>query len=153
MNSNEVRYWMTRNTQTVQMDDSLALAYSKMLDQNIRHLLVTDKIGHSIGVLSDRDLFKAMTVNRSEEATIFETPQVDFDPYLRTQDMMSWPAITVQEHARLDEACDKLIENKCSALVVQNERTGHACGIITTTDLLRARSIMLKKESESQKNV
>jgi len=55
-----VSHVMTRNVIVAKIDESLNTAAHKMLDHGIRHLPVVDDAGRLIGIISIRDVVKAL---------------------------------------------------------------------------------------------
>ena len=60
-----VESFMTREPVTVKPDDPLPLAASKMVEGGFRHLPVVDEDGRPIGVVSVRDVLRALLAGGS----------------------------------------------------------------------------------------
>lgn len=114
----------TRDLIVARFDESLDAAYATLMSARIRHLPVVNENDELIGIISDRDFYRAMLA----EPAIFE-------PTDRVEDYMSWPVATIEESKSVADAARILIDRKISALVVTRERS--AVGILTTEDLLR----------------
>ncbi|GAB6148811.1 CBS domain-containing protein [Stetteria hydrogenophila] len=52
--------YMTRNPAVVRPEDPLPLAASKMVEGGFRHLPVVDNTGRLVGLLSDKDVLRAI---------------------------------------------------------------------------------------------
>ncbi len=102
--------------------ESITDAYVKMCDHQIRHLLVFDESQKLIGVLSDRDILRALFYSEKKME-------------LKVSDFMSWPILKVKEQQGLVEIINKMQESKVSAIIVEND-FGIVVGIITTEDLI-----------------
>jgi CBS domain-containing protein len=55
---------MTRKIIKIQADMPMHLAYKEMQKNGIRHLPVVDMVGKLVGILSDRDVQRAVNVVR-----------------------------------------------------------------------------------------
>ena len=140
---------MSKRLVSLKMEDSVRTAYQIMKDRKIRHLPVTDDSGEIIGILSDRDLQRAMTphpdrVQAGEEAAI------EFNPRFKAKDFMSWPVQAVDNTLSLEKVADRMVRDKISALLVQETHVhgSRVVGIVTTDDLLRVLITMLKDDPE-----
>lgn len=127
---------MSKNIITVSNAASLEAAYKIMLDKNIRHLPVVNEEGLLCGILSDRDIQRAMT-SEIKEGLGIKMESVSFNPNSRVCDYMTWPAKSVTHEATLSEVTDKMLKDRVSAYLIENEE-GIIVGIVTTDDLLRA---------------
>jgi acetoin utilization protein AcuB len=126
---------MSKKLITVRYDDSVRKAYQLMQDKKIRHLPVSDERGAVIGILSDRDLQKAMRPQQD----------VEFDDALLVKDFMSWPVRTIAKSVSVEHVTTRMLNEKVSALLVVDHAHG-AAGIITTDDLLKLLLTLLQKE-------
>lgn len=133
---------------TVELEDSLLKAFQLMRDQGIRHLPVTDPRGEIIGVLSDRDLQRAMKPHKSMEMP--DEMSVEFDRSHRVRDFMSWPVLSVSADTPIEDVARRMLREKVSAYLVAS-RGGRFRGIITTDDLLLTLIQLLEKEGSSAK--
>ncbi len=122
---------MHKNVITIKPDESLLDAYKIMKDKNIRHLPVVDINLRPIGILSDRDIQRAMINKKLSEFQIESHLPGD----ITVSDFMSWPVYTIDHETSLSHAAKILIQQKVSCLVVENSN-GQICGILTTEDLL-----------------
>jgi acetoin utilization protein AcuB len=108
---------MTRQVETVSIDDAALNAREKMKSHRIRHLVVLD--GKDVaGVVSSRDL-DAMGLSPGG-------PQVE--------DVMTYPAMAVGPDATIRRAANLLRGRTMGCLPVMDE--GKLVGILTTTDIL-----------------
>jgi len=136
---------MSKKLVTVRLDDSVRKAYQIMQDRKIRHLPVSDGTGEIIGILSDRDLQRAMTP-KTEISRDFEEA-VEFDESFLVKDFMTWPVRTVSRGVLVEEVARRMLQEKVSAFLVMDP--GHvASGIITTDDLLKLLIKLLQREPD-----
>ena len=113
---------MTRNVVTLTPSQTFAEAVTIMANRSFRHFLVVHPDGTLAGVLSDRDLFRAMArVTNWQAKTVNElmTP----DPY------------TVTPQTRLSVTVAEILSRRINCLPVVDD-SGKVCGILTSTDLL-----------------
>jgi acetoin utilization protein AcuB len=127
---------MTKTLLTIAWNRPMEEANRIMEEQRIRHLPVTDKEGLVIGILSNRDVNRAMNPSRP-----------GFAPDSVVSDFMSWPAITVDENASVHDIAEGMIDEKVSAFLV-TRGGAEVVGIVTTEDLLR---LLLKMLEERKK--
>ena len=113
---------------------TMAEAFNLMTKTPSRHLPVVDDNGSLVGLISDRDIKKAMTIDQADYLSA-KTPQPEFDPNARVRDFMSTPVETIPETATMRTAAAAMLKKEISSLVVMRGET--AVGILTTTDLLR----------------
>jgi CBS domain-containing protein len=139
-----LRAFATRDLVVIPWDESLENAYLMMARHRVRHLPVVYE-GKIIGIISDRDLQRAMLVDKSdilaERASLPE-----FDSKARIRDYMGWPVEAIDESRSIKDAAREMIDKKISALIVT--KGSKVSGIVTTEDLLRA----LVDERESSEN-
>lgn len=122
---------MHRDVVTVSPEDTVLDAYRLMKAKDIRHLPVLDKDKRLVGILSDRDIQRAMI---SKKISDFQQ-ELHLANDLKVSDFMNWPVYTVSKSTSINKAAELILKYKVSALVVENEQ-GFVCGIVTTDDLL-----------------
>lgn len=129
---------------TISAQSSILSAYKLMHENKIRHLPVLEA-GKLVGILSDRDVLRASSCKKvnsfSQEMTI--------DKALLVEEYMSWPVFTINEATPIQKAAEILLEQKISALVVENS-SGHICGIVTTDDVMKHLLDILKGAHEEK---
>jgi acetoin utilization protein AcuB len=120
---------MTTVPHTIGAEQFLVKAQQLMQKFQIRHLPVL-RAGNLIGIVSDRDIALIETLS-------------DVDPNkVRVEEAMTPVVYTASPDAPLDEVVDEMAKHKYgSAVIVDNS---HVVGIITTTDVCRALSELLK---------
>lgn len=125
---------MTRKPKTIHLDEPVPVAYETMRDKHIRHLPVVDDSGRIIGIISDRDVARAMQPLANEPSAISQ--EVEFKPEHKVRDFMSWPVLSVRETEDLSVATQTILKEKISALIVHDD-DDYPRGIVTTDDILR----------------
>ena len=126
---------MSKDLITVKNDASLEQAYKVMLDKNIRHLPVVNGEGFLCGILSDRDIQRAMK-SEIKEGLGIKMESVSFNPDTLVCDYMTWPAKAISHNATVSEVTDKMLQDRVSAYLIEDDKE-HIVGIVTTDDLLR----------------
>ncbi len=122
---------MTRKVFTVDMDDSLKTVRNIFKHVEFHHILVDDG-KKLVGVISDRDLLKAIspflgTRCENRDDTIALNKKV--------HQIMSKIIITVDAETSIEQANDLLLENDISCLPVISHQ-GRVEGIVTWKDIL-----------------
>jgi len=112
---------------SIDRDDEMSTAYNKMHENRIRHLPVTDSSGNIVGILSDRDVNRAMLCNSTD---------AQFELGAKVRNYMSWPVKTYDKNRKLKDVAKEMIKDKISCLLVSDAQN-NIVGIITTDDLLR----------------
>ncbi len=109
-------------------------AYQAMKERRIRHLLVVEKDNRVVGVISDRDIQRAIStkVEKTDNLKIIDE---HFNPADEVQDYMTWNICKVTEETPLKEVAYLFLEKKISSVVVTNGGN-KVVGIMTTDDLL-----------------
>lgn len=123
---------MSRDVVTVPPDTALIEIRSLLHEQGFRHLLVVQGDDALRGVISDRDVLRALSPfldTYSEEYRDVKTLSKPASDVMRTE------PITATPDTPTEDAAKTLLDNSISALpVVKN---GTLVGIITTKDLLQ----------------
>ena len=140
---------MTHKLVTVQLEDKIQKAYEILRDRNIRHLHVRDDAGGIIGILSDRDLQRAMKPRKLTIDTVMDE-SVDFNPNFKVKDFMSWPVNCVDQNVDIADAAFRMVSQKISALLVVDEQKTPR-GIVTTEDMLKLLIRLLEKNPSGVK--
>jgi acetoin utilization protein AcuB len=138
------RNLMHRNVFSIEVEKSMLDAYILMEEKNIRHLPVISSDGSLVGILSDRDVKKAMAVKKINE---FEH-EITLPANAKVSNFMSWPVMTINENTSLKKVAEIMIEQKISALVIEDGHGGPG-GIVTTEDLLKFMVERMKHEDHS----
>lgn len=132
---------MTRRLVTASLTSSIRTAYQIMQEHNIRHLPIEDADGRIVGILSDRDVHRAMKP-RPDAAP--GEHDIEFASLAETQDFMSWPVRSVPINSTAYEVTQIMIREKISAVLV-NDSHGRPKGIVTSEDLMKLLLRVLEK--------
>jgi len=124
---------MTGALITAEPETAVLDARSLMQKERIRHLLVTDKRGELLGIVTDRDI----RLNLPSQATSLSVWEINHLLTRLTLDkIMTRSVITVGPDREARDAAQLMLEHRIGALPVVE--AGTLVGIVTETDLLRA---------------
>jgi CBS domain-containing protein len=138
-----VRENMSSHLITIGWNESVETAFMRMQKQKIRHLPVHNEVGEILGMLSDRDVQRAMisTIDCADET-------IEFASNARVRDYMSWPVMTLGHDLELKLVAERMLRDKVSSILV--ERGGRIVGIVTVEDLLKVLCELLSDPPEAQ---
>jgi CBS domain-containing protein len=139
----QTKEFMTTNLLTIKANDSLADAYRLMHTKGIRHLPVTDDRNKIVGILSERDIQRAMTVKKISN---FQQ-ELHIDKSVPVEEFMSWPVYCVAESTPILRVAEEMLSQKVSAFLVE-DNPGRIKGIITTDDLLKLLIGFIRSDKE-----
>jgi acetoin utilization protein AcuB len=128
----QTQYVMSKRPITIHFNDTMRSAWALMQEQGFRHLPVVDESHKVTGILSDRDVQRAMSVIRTGPLS----QEVELDPTLLVKDFMSWPVYAVSETTSIEKVVEQMLDRKVSAFLVE-DLYRHVKGIITTDDILK----------------
>jgi CBS domain-containing protein len=135
--STRVEDVMTRKVITLQPDQTFADTVNLMAKHSFRHFLVVESTARLVGVISDRDILRAVARTRDWNTS-----------YVRQ--FMSRDMVAVKPDTKLSVATGMMLSKRINCLPVVDDN-GIVCGIITSTDLLKVfRSIQESLEKETQ---
>jgi acetoin utilization protein AcuB len=127
-----IRALMSAKPITVDPQTPMLDARQRMLDERIRHLVVTDH-GRVVGIVTDRDV----RLNLPSPATSLSVWEVNYLlARLTVGEVMTRSVIVVDPDRPAPEAARIMIDHKIGALPVVD--AGHLVGIITESDFVRA---------------
>src|SRR3990172_2230665 len=130
----QVSELMNRELVTVEPEDSVEEAVKLLRQRGIRHLLVIKK-SRLIGIISDRDIKRALDPRRTKKK-LMDIGGLYFllEPIL-VEEIMTRDPVTIGQETSVNHAAYIMVERRFGALpVVEN---GRKIGIVTETDLLR----------------
>lgn len=113
---------MTTAVITIREGEHLSDADIDMRLAGIRHLPVVDDRNHLVGILSNRDLLRALGRGNGKSVEVYK--------------VMTKRVRTVEEETPAHEAAAMMIEHKIGALPVMGDR-GQLVGLLTETDFVR----------------
>jgi CBS-domain-containing membrane protein len=120
----EVADVMTGKVVTLSAHHSFNDAVNLMNDRYFRHCVVVDGQRKPIGVISDRDILRALARNPNSRSKSLDQ-------------IMTVNPITVKRNTPIIDAVSKILFKRINCLPVV-EDDGTVCGIVTSTDLLRS---------------
>ena len=124
---------MTHNPVSVLLDDRLDLVKEIFDNAHFHHILVIDE-GLLVGVISDRDLFKAISPHIGTNRYTPRDLETLAQPVHR---IVTRKPVTLPPEAAVDDAIDIFNAHRISCIPVVDE-TGAAVGIVSWRDILRA---------------
>jgi CBS domain-containing protein len=101
-------------------------AFAQMCAAEVRHLPIVDERGHLVGIVSQRDLLRALDLMRAADGSRHVT---------LVGDVMKAEVLKVPRSLPAHEAAAMMIENKIGALPVV-ATDGRVVGILTETDFV-----------------
>jgi acetoin utilization protein AcuB len=125
---------MTSRVVTVDMDDRLSVVKDIFDAMKFHHLLVVDSDGKLGGVVSDRDLLKALS---PFVGTAAETARDVATLNRRVHQIMSRKPITLPPDASIAEAVRLILEHRISCIPVVDAHF-RPVGILSWRDILRS---------------
>ncbi len=129
MSEARVRDWMHKGVITCNPDTPVADVAKTMDAKDISALVVVDKAGDAIGVISRTDLVNAR----------FIQPYLKHWRGMTAEHLMTRPAISISPDAPVSEAAQKINEKRIHRLVVVDNSAGRIrpVGILSVTDLAK----------------
>lgn len=124
---------MTARIVTVEMDDRLEVVKEIFDTMKFHHLLVVDEHKKLSGVLSDRDLLRALS---PYVGSATETARDLATLNKRVHQMMTRRPITLRQESGIAEAVELLLKNRISCLPIVDDDF-KPIGIVSWRDLLR----------------
>lgn len=138
---------MTTSVVTVEMDDPLSVVKEIFDNARFHHLLVVEK-GKLTGVISDRDLLKAISPNIGTAA---ETSRDTATLNKRAHQIMTRKPITLTPESGIQDAI-KLFNSHDISCIPVVDKSNVPVGIISWRDILRAiESASVRQQSGDQK--
>jgi acetoin utilization protein AcuB len=136
----KVKDLMRTNVVSLRVGDTLGVAEDIMSMGRIRHLPVVDEENCLVGILSQRDLFRASV---SSVLGFDRSKEHEWMGRIRVRDLMTKQVVTVDPEAGVSEAVDKFVSEKFGCLPV-TDKQGKLIGLLTETDCLRCFRDLLK---------
>ncbi len=125
---------MTARVVTVEMDDRLEAVKEIFDTMRFHHLLVVDEHKKLGGVLSDRDLLRALS---PYVGSATETARDLATLNKRVHQIMTRRPITLRQESGIAEAVELLLKHRISCIPIVDEES-KPVGIVSWRDLLRA---------------
>lgn len=144
--ANPISEQMTKSLVTVKDSESMDEAYRAMFTNKIRHLPVRDKRGEICGIISDRDIMRAME-SKISDAFGFKLESVKFHDGAKVCDYMSWPVKTFPQETDVKVVIQAMLNDKVSAFLITDD--DEVVGIVTTDDFLHLLFKLLDKDDDA----
>jgi acetoin utilization protein AcuB len=125
---------MTARVVTVEMDDRLEVVKQIFDTLKFHHLLVVDDRRKLIGIVSDRDLLKALSPHLGSAA---ETARDIATLDKRVHQIMSRKPLTLRPQAAVTEAVALFMGNRISCIPIINDEF-HPVGVLSWRDVMRS---------------
>jgi acetoin utilization protein AcuB len=125
---------MTARVVTVEMDDRLEVVKEIFDTMHFHHLLVRDEHGKLSGVISDRDLLRALSPYVGSAA---ETARDIATLNKRVHQIMSRRPITLHPQSTIAEAVSLLLAHRISCIPIVDDEF-KPVGIVSWRDLLKS---------------
>lgn len=126
---------MTNKVVTLSPHHSFADAISVMANRQFRHFVVVHPGGRIAGVISDRDILRALARTSNWQAKTVEQ-------------IMTRAPFTVGPDTAVADAVSKMVAKRINCLPVIDQ-DGAVCGIVTSTDLLKSYQKVLEALQKS----
>jgi CBS-domain-containing membrane protein len=131
---------MRRSVVTLRADDNLSVAEEVMTMGRIRHLPVVDDRKRVVGIVTQRDLYKAAI---SSVLGFSKTKARAWLGKIKVSDVMTKKVTTIDMAAGITDAVDKMLSKKFGCLPV-TDKDGCLVGLLTESDCLRCFRDLLK---------
>jgi len=136
----KVKDLMRTHIVTLHFTDTLNVAEDIMSMGRIRHLPVLDGGNRVVGIVTQRDLYKASI---SSVLGFDRAREHEWLGKVKVQDIMTTTVTMIGAEAGVVEAVDKMVTEKIGCLPVVDEQ-GKLMGLLTETDCLRCFRDLLK---------
>ena len=124
MSGTLVKDYMTTKMVTVSQSLSIFDVANVLVNNNISSVALTDERNRISGILTERDIVRAV----AKDSSLNKTPA----------SAMMWPSlVSIAEDAHIEDSAKLMAMNGVRHLLVSDRLTQHIVGIITVTDLAR----------------
>ncbi len=125
---------MTVRVVTVEMDDRLEVVREIFDRLNFHHLLVIDDVKKLVGVVSDRDLLKALSPH---VGSVAETARDLATLNKRVHQIMSRTLFTLHPQAAVHEAVQLFLDQRISCIPIVDDEF-KPVGIVSWRDVMKS---------------
>ncbi len=136
----KVKDVMRSSVITLGADDHLGVADDVMSMDRIRHLPVVDGHRRVVGIVTQRDLYKAAI---SSVLGFTTAKEHEWLGKIKVSDAMTTTVTTIDMEAGITDAIDKMLSKKFGCLPV-TDKEGCLVGLLTESDCLRCMRDLLK---------
>ncbi|MBA2367259.1 MAG: CBS domain-containing protein [Actinobacteria bacterium] len=138
-NTSSIESYMTKKAFTLAPSVDAMQAATRMLGEGFRHLIVVNDDHTVAGVLSIRDLLRAVLEQIGEQTSGEGSNDEGAEKSSRVKrvgDCMIPDVISLSLKTNLDKAAQSMMERRVGAAIVMDD--GRVAGIVTERDLMRA---------------
>jgi CBS domain-containing protein len=125
-----LRDFMRKKLITIEESASVQEAANRMKDKNVSSLVVVDKIGRPLGLITERDLVRKVCTHDV------------FTSKLINKEIVSSPLISIDSNSSASEAVDMMLRYNVRHLLVVDSETSEGLdkpiGIVTPLDFTRS---------------
>jgi CBS-domain-containing membrane protein len=139
----KVKDVMRSSVVTLGVDDNLSVADDVMTMGRIRHLPVVDGRRRVVGLVTQRDLYKAAI---SSVLGFTKAKEREWLGKIKVSDAMNKKVMTIDMEASITDAVDKMLSKKFGCVPV-TDKDGCLVGLLTESDCLRCFRDLLKAGS------
>ena len=136
----KVKDVMRRSVVTLGADDNLSVADDVMTMGRIRHLPVVDGRRRVVGLVTQRDLYKAAI---SSVLRFTKAKEHEWLGKIKVSAVMTKKVTTIDMEAGITDAVDKMLSKKFGCVPV-TDKDGCLVGLLTESDCLRCFHDLLK---------
>jgi acetoin utilization protein AcuB len=140
----QVQDLMVTNLFIAHVEQSLNAAYRAMVDNKIRHLPVINEHKKLVGLISERDLERAMVSVVFVDSEGRRIEDLEFPSHKKVKDYMTTNLVTVGASNSVLYAIELMRELKISSVLIAENNVMK--GILTTDDLLHLLSQIIRED-------
>lgn len=135
---------MTNKLITINENDALSTAYRTMQTNNIRHLPVLNRSSEVVGIISDRDLLRALKTQIIHQPG-FKIEDAKFDPTEIVYEYMSSPVKAFDKKTPVEQVVKTMIADKISCYLISDGQD--IVGIVSSENFLHLLLNYIKAET------
>lgn len=139
---------MVSNLITAHAEQSLDGAYCAMKENGIRHLPVINDAKQLVGIISERDLQRAMISIVCTDGQGKRLEDCEFPADKKVRDYMTTSLVTVAPENSVLYVLELIMSMKISSVLIADKNVMK--GIVTTEDLLHLLAQMIREDSGGQ---
>ena len=126
MTTTTISDFMRKSVETIGESEPVQVTARRMKDRNISSLLIVDKDGKPVGLITERDLVRKVCIRDVHVST------------MTNKEIMSSPLITIDSKESPSRAADLMLQkNVRHLLVVDTSNADKPVGIVTPLDFTR----------------
>lgn len=134
LHSIPIKEFMTKNPIVLTPGETMADAYEKMKNHQIRHLPVVNENKELVGIFSDRDLHHASFPRETESGWYYDKERLKM---INLNHFMTKDPVTLMPESTLKEAAEIMARTRFGCLPIVSPGTRQLVGIVSYVDVLR----------------